>query len=126
MKTIELSELAGEHTLTGVLLEESSETPDHYAKCRFTLDGITYRVDEDGDDGYRSYAQDCEQTEEPPILQFDVTVTVVHRTEENGDECNIIRMIDGSGNEIFRVGTDHTDDYYPLYVCEFDRSLIPE
>lgn len=139
MKTIKLEDLLGEHWLdavdyntvqreswTGRLTDANSIT--------FRLDGVCYTAIEDPDDGYRS-------TMEELIVDDDVTMKnvfnptwVLCRPSEpkreyyssehsNDDGIELIEFVDvWNGEVILVVGTDHSDQWYPVFVSNW----IPE
>ena len=124
---MDLSELVGEHILSGVDMSNEpikSFWGDYYEDCQvinFILDGITYSAIENPDDGYRS------SMEEIKIVDVDVKNVfrgqrVVGRMSDNNlyqinDTIEFIDVV--TGKTVLRVGTDNTDDYYPWFVCEF-------
>lgn len=116
MRNIELSDLVGEYILTGVREEQGYERSDHYTKCSFTLDGVTYQADEDPSDGYRSYCSTVVATDLPAIQNYEVPVICTHSSE--GEDILTIKNNE-SGETILRIGTDYTDHYYPRYVCDY-------
>lgn len=124
-KEITLTSLCGLHKLSGV--GRRGVASDSYAwrasvnQFLFTLDGVTYAATEDENDGYRSCMDKLEILDAKPVIMFD-PVDVLCRME-NGDNCDILEMIDiRNGKTVLRVGTDYPDSYYPCFVSEW----IPE
>lgn len=110
-----LSQLVGNHILTGVHTEDKYETPEHYTSCRFTVDGVTWEVLEDPEDGYRSSVGAVEIIECRPLEQYSIPVRC-ELTETNAEY--ILRFFAGD-HCILELGTDGQDDYYPSFVCNY-------
>ncbi|AWY06821.1 MAG: hypothetical protein [Caudoviricetes sp.] len=90
----------------------------------FTLDGVTYRMVEDPDDGYRSYCDDLTVSEKPPRYSFPPVRVVCSMMENTGfenNECIVMRDV-ANGKVILEAGTKNYDDWYPY--CHF--SYTPE
>lgn len=118
---MELENLVGKHTLTGV---DCSTEPtgdlyyDSASVINFVLDGITYSAIEDPSDGYRSMLKELKVSDFKVTNVFaPVEVTCVMRS---GGFCDILDVIDVvSGKVVLSVGTDNYDDYYPSFVYEW-------
>ena len=85
---------------------------------RFILDGKTYRAIEDPDDGYRSYLNEIEETDEKITNEFEPQ-KVIGKMKENSEYQNndTILFFDAITEKVvLEVGTDNTDDYYPYCV----------
>ena len=119
----ELSDLVGEHILTGVdRLNKQIErygSLEYSAVLNFTLDGVTYSVVEDPDDGYRSSARDLVVSDTPTSNTFQgVRVLGIMRTPRR--EHDILDLYDiANGKLVLSAGTENTDDYYPCFVAEW-------
>lgn len=103
--------LCGEHEFQGV------EMGDGFV--RFRLDGTNYEVYEDPSDGYRSYCQDVETTDNNPEYIFPVGIDIVVHRIRNINQDMIAFVDVENGEEILRFGTDHCNDYYPVCVFEY-------
>jgi hypothetical protein len=122
---MELKDLVGLHKLSGVdNLSESIKGTwgDGFEDCqvlRFVLDGVTYSVIEDPEDGYRSSMRDIKISEEPIKNTFEPQeVLCKYIGDDHGDD--IIEITDvKSGKVILRAGTDDADDYYPMFLAEW-------
>lgn len=125
---VELADLAGDHILTGI---ERGYNPDPYnqyqnVEClRFTLDGITFEIEEDPDDGYRSSARNLVVSARP-IASFDpVPVHCVHDAGKPNSYRNDIIEIYVGDKLLIRTGTCDVDDYYPSWVSEWNPENLP-
>ena len=126
-----LKDLVGEHVLTAVDHDANVEVPDWNDRPRlanailFTLDGKTYCVAEDENDGYRSSHREIEQVDVPLKNTF-APVRVLARYVEGGHadtyshDNDLLELIDvANGNTILLTGTENSRDYYPSYVASF-------
>ncbi len=86
----------------------------------FTLDGVTYEMVEDPDDGYRSYHRDIHISDCEPKYKFPSVKVLCYMMEDTPyDNNNIIVMRDlENGETILEAGTENYDDYYPC--CHFE------
>ncbi|MDE7398956.1 MAG: hypothetical protein K2N06_05445 [Oscillospiraceae bacterium] len=110
-----LESLCGEHTFSGCELIEE----DGCGVCLFTLDNITYKAIEDPDDGYRSFCNDIQISEQKPNCTFPGIRVLYHMMEDDNWGCNNVLVIRDilNGKIILEVGTKNTGDYYPY--CHF-------
>ena len=126
---MKLEDLVGRHILTGVDLAVAAgeprwegDRPDDCETVTFVLDGVTYRVREDPDDGYRSSMRDIAIVTDPVANVF-APVAVLWRmgeSREYEDGCDALELLDEvTGKAVLSVGTRNTDDYYPFFVGEF-------
>ncbi len=129
MSNSSLEILCGSHVLSGVELKnenvknEFGET-ETVNVCLFTLDGITYRLVEDPDDGYRSYCNDLAISDVPPRYTFpgvQVACHMMEKTNYETNDCIVMRDVK-NGKIVLEAGTCNTNDYYPY--CHF--SYTPE
>lgn len=125
-KEITLKSLVGAHVLSGIETGET-EVNGKEAECVwFELDGKTYEVAEDPDDGYRSYLGKINKVYKRcryRIPDIPVICVLNDKDNESGEECEILEFKDAKNdNIILRIGTANTDDYYPYCVIEY----IPE
>lgn len=131
-QTVILEDLVGRHLLTAV--DYGSETlSNEYGGSadadyiRFTLDGRTYTVVEDPEDGYRSSHRDVIVDDTILHNRFSpVSVLAVHVTmDKYGDTSDLLRLYSDGGKLILQAGTGNTDDYYPYFVASFDPTALP-
>jgi len=91
--------------------------------CRFRLDGVIYSAIEDPSDGYRSSMRDLAVEHGHMKNSFEpIEVLCIHQDKdgEYGDTDDLLKLVDTkTGEEVLRVGTRNTDDYYPCYVANF-------
>lgn len=127
VSTVTLDSLVGEHILDGVDLssERVRMYDDKYEDAsviRFRLDGIVFTAIEDPSDGYRSsmdkiFYETCELSNTFPPIR------VLARKKENGkygDVNDTLELVDlVTGKVVLEVGTNNTDDYYPVFVSAF-------
>ena len=121
---MELKDLVGEHLLSGfdTAIEPPKDTWSEEAEViRFVLDGITYKAIEDPSDGYRSYLQELEVTDEKITNTFEPQKVIGKMKDNDTYSVNdTIQFIDAvTGKIVLEVGTDNTDDYYPYCVMNW-------
>lgn len=94
----------------------------------FCLDGVVYGAYIDPDDGYRSYGvirptdYKCQYTFPPQeVIVEEVEERVPHEGCYDYDEHRrFITITDAkNGKLILKVGTDYTDDYYPMAIFSY-------
>jgi hypothetical protein len=123
---MELSDLVGLHELTavdeGTELRKSWGSEEQCNAIYFTLDGVTYAVVEDPEDGYRSHARDIEVVERAMKNVFPPCKVVArHVTHAQMGSADMLVLTDTTtGRDVLTVGTSNTDDYYPCYEADFD------
>lgn len=126
----ELAALVGDHVLTGVDRDstrmETWEGSERYLDCQvlnFTLGGVTYSAVEDPGDGYRSSLRHLIVSETPTKNTF-APVRVNGRMRpkgEHGAEHDVLEILDAvTRGLVLAVGTADIDDYYPIFVAEFN------
>lgn len=119
----------GLHYLSGV-----GETTIEYGFCDnidvklFCIDGVTYGAFEDKDDGFRSYGV-IQQMESNVKCEFTFAPQPVHITNQEIKHLEyetewitkqILTMTDAvNGKEVLVVGTDNTEDYYPMAIFNY-------
>lgn len=114
-----LSDLVGTHVLSGI--ETGNRPIGGWQYVRFTLDDYTYELEEDPDDGYRSYYNELECVGKkigkipiPNILVF------CHMRKQDRYGSDVIEMYDAAtGDLVLAVGTENCDDWYPFTVFEY-------
>lgn len=123
---MELTDLIGEHVLSGVDFsnEDVLTWGENYEPCqvmRFRLDGVVYQVVEDPSDGYRSSMRDITTSDVPIKNEFEgVRVVGRHDTGDAHDRNDILVLMDiVSGKDVLWCGTSNFDDYYPSFVANF-------
>jgi len=122
----ELNDLVGLHVLTAVDMDTNSlpesmrgEVWDGANVINFELDGVTYAVIEDPEDGYRSSMQEIITVAYSISNRFE-PCKVECKMRENGGDV-VLDMYDVvTGNVVLSVGTWSDEDYYyPYFVAEF-------
>jgi hypothetical protein len=123
-RIVQLADLLGTHTLTAIgRVADPADRLTGY----FTLDGFTYCVTEDPDDGYRSAMRDIVIVDpaesdmvpiDPPLV---VEVRSTHGQREDSpctsDDVHWIYFVnERTGLVVLEVGTDHSDSYYPSFI----------
>ena len=123
---MELSDLVGTHTLTGV--ENGNETYVKYGTCTgereyiiFELSGVKYMAVENPDDDYRSYIDDLEITDKEIKNTFPaVEVLCKMKPDEKYQENDVLEMYDVETNKlVLEIGTGNVNDYYPYCVINY-------
>jgi hypothetical protein len=122
---LSIESLVGDHVLTGVRIEDKYETPDHYTVCRFTLDGVTYEITEDPCDGYRNYVRSLAILNVTALVDFRQHVVCSMKPDDNYSKNATLQMKVGDF-VLFEIGEDNWDDYYPAFVCNFNKSFFEE
>jgi len=80
------------------------------------IDGETYEMIEDENDGYRSSLKGFSKSNQKCTNQFQ-PIDVFGSIEEGG-EIVCFRDME-NGKKVLTIGTDWTDGYYPLVVFEW-------
>lgn len=126
---MELKDLIGKHMLTGVDIGSRVRHPykdeEYTENCQtisFVLDGVTYTVIENPDDGYRSSMREIitdsivvENTFAPVEV-----LGVMRQRDEYGNVSDALDLLDTTtAKVVLSAGTNNTDDYYPCFVAEF-------
>lgn len=132
---MQLSDLAGEHILTGVDLSNERvkrEYGDEYADATclsFRLGDTTYTAIEDPGDGYRSGMREIGESDHPLANTFPgVAVVASHVTTwEDGGPCDMLVLTSvATGDVVLEVGTDNSDNYYPCFIAGWSpQNLYP-
>lgn len=126
---MELKSLAGAGILEMVPMKATHPfDPDADGVC-FTLNNVTYLAFEDPSDGYRSSLGQLLTVDGPAYsiggdtnivyIKEAVDCSYVEQTEGH-DGADILEMRSKeTGQIVFRIGTDNSDDYYPWFVNEW-------
>ena len=115
---MELKDFVGLHEYGGVELGTNPENDAEYVI--FMLDGNCYKIEEDPDDGWRSYAKDVEEyhgeMSRRCILPYPIKVICCM---DDNPENTILKFMDAENGRVFlSIGTEHSDDWYPC--CRFE------
>ena len=116
---VRLRDLKGSHTLSGVDYHTNDEQNIMY----FILDDIIYKAQEDPCDGWRSMCEDivlCKGIHLSNTFN-PVQVFCIHDDEDGNDILSVLNM---KGGEIIKVGTEHTDDWYPCCIMQYTPENI--
>lgn len=124
MKTTLLPE--GKHELSGI---EPFQYQDKYGNTKdgyyIIIDNVVYAFEIDPDDGYRSYGNlyipenisvNNIKNRFPPQ---DVIITQHHREHTDGYKHFYSITNAEIGKTILEIGTDYTDDFYPVAICHY-------
>jgi hypothetical protein len=100
----------------------------------FKIGSIVFNAVENEDDGYRSslegifvVAVDEQKNlqllfkEEPINVKIKVTEDFMYLYNDNESIISITPTL-----PILKIGTDHSDDYYPLFVFDYNENVIDE
>lgn len=124
----------GEHMLSGVSLILTDWGYNYVDAVLLTIDGKNYIALEDPEDGYRSYGvfhqtdRDYHQRNSfPPQKVFVKNVIENSWVEEMHEvyQYRGIEITNEAGDLILRVGTDLTDDYYPMACFKYNPENLP-
>ena len=114
---VKLKDLVGIHRLSGVDFYKKQSGID---VILFIMDGVTYKTESNPDDGYRSFMEDLEISNESVRNIFEpqeVFGTII------GDNEHLIQFSDTTTKKsVLELGTGDWDDYYPYCVMNW----IPE
>lgn len=124
---MELNDLVGLHKLSGVDMlkysvhEESNKMYDAQV-INFILDGVTYSVIEDPEDGYRSSMKEIVVSDSKlsnifPECMVMCQMRIRIRGKVNDDVLDMVDIT--TGKVVLSVGTSDFDDYYPLFEGNF-------
>jgi len=92
------------------------------AEHAFKIDDIVFKVLEDPNDGYRSCLGVIEYGEQNSSIFFHtpvarVRIEIFQESSAYGNEKDGYRLVDVKDGHVWlEFGTDHTDDYYPMFV----------
>lgn len=120
LQTVDLSQLVGNWTLTGVSYSEANlgRWSEHCQMINFILNGVTYTALENPDDGYRSSLDYVYISDAPVSNVFEgCEVKAVY---ENNRHDDIVTFTDiHTGLPVLEIGTEDIDDYYPGFTARF-------
>lgn len=127
-ETVELKDLVGKHTLSGVdYFNErvADEWGGGFEDCQvmsFVLDDKAYSAIENPGDGYRSMLREV-RVVGPALVKnrFEpIEVLAIYRDRSRHDSADLLQVYDTANAKlVLEVGTDHSDDYYPSFIAEF-------
>lgn len=121
----------GKHMLSGIghctIYEEWSHNE---LDCDlFIIDGITYGACIDPDDGYRSYGilqkvenHKCQFTfpeQEVNVINKKIVAQGQEDWWDIEDKTILIMTNANNGKDILIIGTDYTEDYYPMAIKKY-------
>jgi hypothetical protein len=123
----ELKDLTGVHWLSGVDLSEEMYPEQYSGKpastevMRFVLDGVTFRVVEDPNDGYRSSMREIGISLDKVQNMFEpCEVYCAYKDNSTGQACDLLEMRSITSDQIVViVGTQASDDYYPSFISTY-------
>jgi hypothetical protein len=121
---MELEDLVGKHTLTGVgsgNIKTEDEWNPIVDSFSFKLDGVVYTAIENPEDGYRSCMEKL-VIDEHDIDTRIPPVEVMGKMKDDDNYYNnkTLQLIDvENGEVVLEVGTDNYNDYYPWFVREW-------
>lgn len=125
LRDVELKELVGPHTLSGVEFESAQVNSLEVGKVmRFVLDGRILVATEDPCDGYRSMLGGLQEVAGPPVANSFSPVAVVGNMDPNHNI--LVLRLAATGEEVLRVGTEDFDGYYPCFEAWFDPRVLGE
>lgn len=86
----------------------------------FKLGNHVFEALEDEDDGYRSYLRSVEVKDPSGLIFFGQPVAKVKLTSVD-DAYGFVgfELKDSDGHLWLRLGTDHSDDYYPMFIFQY-------
>jgi hypothetical protein len=134
MKTVELEDLIGLHTLSaaesGYIKDNGNVQYTSMKDCNylsFVLDGKKYTAIEDPSDGYRS-SMDRLTVSRGKLKNIlpDTKVMVVFSRDRYSESGSLLWFYAvENGKLVMEVGTDSYDSYYPAFVGHFNPENLP-
>lgn len=133
---VELESFAGLHTLSGwddvikiptdVSNGWGNNSFDYENGAAFILDGVTYCAIEDPGDGYRSYLEGIYVSSDYQVLnKFEPQPVIVEALDDASAVFRGLVASDPTTNkEVFVVGEDNLDDYYPYFTAHFSPEAM--
>lgn len=121
-KTVTLDSLVGLHTISGYdMTDELNEYHDSMQIVNVVMDGLTYTIHENPDDGYRSYAEgDIRVSNKKIVNRFQPFEAIAVKRLGGTYGNDVLDIYDlKNGQRIISVGTENSDDYYPSFLAEF-------
>lgn len=86
----------------------------------FKIGFHTFEAVENADDGYRSFMDCVALKTDNELIFFGHSIANI-RIEVLSDDVKIYRFVDTDDGHIWLAfGTDHTDDYYPYFVFQYN------
>jgi hypothetical protein len=123
---MQLSDLVGPHRLEAPGRVDVHHPFGEENGIAWGMDGKSYFVFEDPEDGYRSHATDPLVTDAPLYAFGGGEGFMTYRAVTGIINDEILELIDDeTGHCWLRVGTDNADDYYPRFMCEW-RPMPPK
>ncbi len=121
MNKIKPKKICGKHILSGVSMNYTNND----AECiDFILDGKTYRATENPADGYRSWLEGIEYSNEKIPSNIPDTEVMISFDTEHGDR--MLRFFETKhGREVLVIGTENAGDYYPVCVFRYTPENLP-
>ena len=116
MSKLNIEAFVGNHILNAVQYGENGNGI-------FSIDGASYEVVEDPDDGYRSYMDEVKAIE--PIREMYSVPVVVAPIGDPAKE-GLVFIDKRSMRPVLSFGTDYYEDYYPCYFFDYTPQNIAE
>jgi len=124
-----LKDLCGFHKFQGIEVSMkkntgSSSVFQEYENCqvvKIMLDGTTFELMENPDDGYRSFCEDAIISDDTPRYTFpDYEIICKKKPDDKYGEHDVLIAEDpNTGLTIFEIGTLYAKDYYPCWHFEY-------
>lgn len=135
---MELQDLSGYHILSGVdygqrMVETWKTHVEEASSISFILDDVCYTAVEDPEDSYRSSMKELLIESTSLVMNRFKPVSVFcmylfeHTAWGSHSLCDLISIVNvENGEEILRVGTTDTDDYYPCFTDDYNPEAMGE
>jgi len=75
---------------------------------------------EDEKDGHRSMLDEVKPCDLAEKIFFSTQIAYLEIRKEDSIDLTGYCLVDGSGHKWLEFGTNYSDDYYPLFVFEYD------
>ena len=83
--------------------------------CKFVPAEIVAKIWNEGD-GYRSYLDSVSVTSSGTIFSKLPIINLFYKAEYD----DYILLTDETGHEWLKIGTDNSDNYYPMFIFSYD------
>lgn len=95
---------------------------DNLTFCLVTEAGerLAFEAVEDEADGYRSMLAEVKAVPLEGLIFFRTPVAEVTVQDDGASAFDGWRLVDDGGHVWLRLGTDGTDDYYPMFAFRYD------
>lgn len=120
---MDYNELIGNKKLSGICYHIRDDEDD--GGIAFILDGVTYYIGTDPNDGYRSMCTEMIIDNNIKVDYKFPSQDVIVTTLDEDDGLYLLILNSTSGATILKVGTNYSDSYYPSAIIEYYPDNLP-